>query len=284
MRKHLLIFILPCIIYGQKHVIGSRHAGMFSNFITVLNHLNYCFKHHIKPVVYWDNSSLYYTQGYLNNPNVWEYYWQPVSDEIYEPGDYIDTSNNSPDSNGLETNVGFIQIYRDTNLRYHMHGIINLYVKLNSLLQSKIDTFYQQQIAGKFTVGIHIRGTDKKSEIEPPSIKKVIAAANKFAPCQFFIATDEQRILDYAKKKLRGPVIYTNCYRTVDNTPIHYSWHQDRAKSGQEIVIDTYLLARCNKFIHTGSNVGFAVTFLNPNIESIMIYHKNIWQQITDLF
>ena len=139
----------------------------------------------------------------------------------------------------------------------------------------KIESFYQKNIAGKTTIGIHIRGTDKRIETAPIKIETIIASANmlaKFLPgCQFLVATDEQVILDQSKKMLQGPVIYYPATRSINGKSLHHhADEQDKPKLGEEVLIEAQLLARCSLFLHTCSNVSTTVLFFNPDIENIL--------------
>ena len=65
-------------------------------------------------------------------------------------------------------------------------------------MQAKVDRFYNTHLAGKKTIAIHLRGTDKHIEEKPVSPERIIAEALKYADenTQFFLATDEQKLLD----------------------------------------------------------------------------------------
>ena len=88
---------------------------------------------------------------------------------------------------------------------------------------------------------------------------------------QFFVATDEQKLLEEAQELLSGPVIYCDSYRSLNGEPLHRpKKKQDysKAKLGEEVLIETLLLSKCNGFVHTRSNVSTAVLFFNPELEN----------------
>jgi hypothetical protein len=126
---------------------------------------------------------------------------------------------------------------------------------------------------GKINIGIHLRGSDKKFEAFPVDVNLIFKKANDLAESsvnhyQFFVATDEERLLNLAKQKLKGKVIYYDSHRSKNGFAIHYT-KQNGAVLGEEILIEAQLLSKCDFFLHTRSNVATAVMFFNPYIKNI---------------
>ena len=181
---------------------------------------------------------------------------------------------------------------RNLNKKYRrkINAIIQKYIRIKPTITEKVDTFYEEHMAGKVTIGIHIRGTDKFLETKVINFEHVCERANwiaeKYPECQFLVATDEQRLLDEAKKLLNGKVIHYEAYRSLDGLPIHNgtilkngkgikkgrvnkpSHSYNKAKMGEEVIIETLLLSRCNEFVHMRSNVSTAVLFFNPELDT----------------
>ena len=71
--------------------------------------------------------------------------------------------------------------------------------------------------------------------------EKLIAAALSVADqdTQFFIATDEQRLLDQATRLFKGrTVIHYDCYRSCNSQPLHMGRHDvSRAQAGEDVVV-----------------------------------------------
>ena len=138
----------------------------------------------------------------------------------------------------------------------------------------KLDDFYNENILKKRTIGIHLRGTDKQIEVKPNNPLLLIKDANKNKNCQFFIQTDEYSLLELAKKNLNGKIIHYTYQLSQNCKTIHYTQHLNKAILGEEILIEAILLSKCDKFIHTLSNVSTAVVYFNPNIKHI-VFDKN---------
>lgn len=93
---------------------------------------------------------------------------------------------------------------------------------------------------------------------------------------QFYIATDEQKIMDQVLSLLNGKkIISWDCYRSLDGSPLHIgqkeSPHCSRAQAGEDIVIEMYLLSKCDFFVRTLSNVSNFVLYLNPDIPYVTL-------------
>ena len=256
----------------NKHVSGSQIGrGLFALFFGALNHLDWCAKNNKQPVIYWDKSCLYYQpQGYNGSTNVWEYYFEPVSMLSYTHGDIIHYDVLAPDGSGFDYRC-FSEKYM-IKFKYQAKRIIDKYIKIKSNIQNKIDDFYDHYLKNKKTIGIHLRGTDKEVDVKNIPLEIIFKAAAKYDCDQYLVATDEMRLLEEAKLKLPKPVIFYPCYRSHDGSPIHMgNNNSDKALRGEEALIETVLLSKCNVLIHTCSNMSAAAIFFNPNITNIFL-------------
>lgn len=260
----------------NKHVIGLHGTaeGLFSALKGVIHHLMYCIRFHKTPVVYWDESSVYYqSEGYNGATNAWDYYFEPVSTLRYMPGDHVWTSYGAPDNTGITIESDQC---RNTSFRKMIkESVIDRFIKIRPYILEKVDAFYRTCMQGKRTIGIHIRCTDRSADLSKISFAKIIDAANKYADgnTQFLIATDEERLLHEAKKLVHGPVIAYNSYRSHNGLPIHLRTVQNysQAQLGEEALIEALLLSKCSLFIHTVSNFSYAALLFNPEVESVLL-------------
>lgn len=275
------------IAESDKHIIGCWHEyvdgkrnfiGFFSDFIATLNNIAWAERVGKIPVVHWNHISSYYQpQGYNGVRNVWEYYFEPVSHEQYDPAcDPAPSSGyNAPDGSGLMP----VRL-PSLAVKNQMHALMEKYVRIKKPIQEKIDAFYDAHMAGKKVIGIHLRGTDKGNETEMVGAMDYINAARKIAEkydgdCLFFVATDEEKLLEKAKREFKEKIVYHNSYRSSDSMPVHFYTHAySPAKKGEEILIETVLLSRCDAIIHGHSNVAYVATFFNPALETVFIEPK----------
>ena len=205
--------------------------------------------------------------------NPWEYYFEPLSNMPYESGDSV---HHTYEAGGLTTGYNHPKNYYPT-VRAQCHYIINKYIKLKPHIMAKIEEFYQHNMHNCFTIGIHLRGTDKKSEVKQTDPMVILKRANKIAKklgrkCQFLVATDEEKLLTLAQSTLRGKVLYYHATRSTNGLPIHYNAQVvNRMLLGEEVLIEAHLLSRCDVFIHTLTNVAQAISYLNPHLKTVLI-------------
>jgi hypothetical protein len=244
--KRLIMVLAAAVMIGavsiranqKRLVIGKTNAGLFCCFFAVLNNLSWCERNNVEPVIYWGDDSVYYQEGGFNgSTHVWEYYFEPLSSACYTQEEPIWRLFASPDNKTLIPGFSkkripeFMKQY-ELNLkretRQQVHDLIKRYITIKPSIIAKADLFYQEKLAGKKTIGIHLRGTDKSREIKMKvPIFRICEEANKMAAtmpgCQFFIATDEESLLQKAIELLNGPVVFYDSYRSVNHKPIHDS-------------------------------------------------------------
>jgi hypothetical protein len=261
----------------ETFAIGCpKLCGFFSIFLGAINNIAWAEYYNKTPVVYWGKHCLYYDNGMLDMDNVWEYYFEPVSNIRYQPGNPIHALYKNPSGYG-------IPCFRnepcfEQNLRTYFHDIIERFVKIKPHIQEKIDSFYTKNMLHKTTIGIHLRGTDKWNDAKPFDVQVILNRANQLADeigeCQFFIATDEERLLNLARQHLRRNAIFYDTYRSQNGVAVHTRDHKpSKYRLGEDVLIDAQLLAKCDHFLHTRSNVSIVTCMFNPDIKNI--YFQN---------
>ncbi len=254
----------------KKHVIGNTSAGFFACFCCVLNHIVWCEQHNKTPVVYWGppGCQFYQPQGYNGSFNAWEYYFEPLSDLSYCEQDEIHNTY------WLENQMCFSGWAIDSQTRKRAHEIITKYIRVKSVIQKKIDDFYTKNMAGKKTIGIHLRGTDKYLEEPVVPLSSFINKAHELADknTQFFIASDDASLFAQAVSQLEGHTIYYESLRVSTTQHMWQHGHPEKARLGEEVLIEAILLSRCDVVIHGFSNVAAAALYFNPTVENILYY------------
>lgn len=275
----LFLFLILLVPHTAQAVdtiiIKGRTAGFFSNFLAVVNHLVWCHEHSKKLAVCW-NGGFYYDprgcNGIISN-NVWDFYFYPVSDSNPTMLNTTTCAYYAPDGFAIATHPGSKNPYPDDTLRRTLHSIISAHVRIKEPTLQKIEEFYSKYIQHTFTVAIHLRGTDKYTEVAPLSIEYICQRANEYVPCQFYIATDDERLLEHAQKLLHGPIISYPCFRSKSEEGVHttreYPAHLSRALLGEEALIECILLSRCNVMIHTWSMLSMTALLFNPDLAHV---------------
>jgi len=276
MRILSLFFFWTCLFAEEKFVIGSfRNEGFFSSFLAVLSNVMWAERNGKIPVVHWTQECFYYQkEGYHGSMEPWEYYFEPISHLRYEPGD--PTYNSGDALDGTHVWGPFLK-YSDhfhREFRFQVHDVIQRYIQIKPHILEKVDAFYNTHMKGKRTIGIHLRGTDRNIKTKKDGmIEALLEAAENVADkeCQFFIATDEESLLDYAKGHVQHPLLYHNSHRSTDGVPLHIGNFREECPAllGEEVLIEALLLSKCDFFVHSLSSVAVAVLYFNPSIPSI---------------
>jgi len=157
-------------------------------------------------------------------------------------------------------------------------------IKIKKHIIDKVEKFKKENF-GDYTLGIHIRATDKpkergaeaKIDIEPyiGIVKEYVKNfKSQNVPLTIFLATDAQEAVKIMKEKFKDCNIVTqDCIRMQDlddNTPIPLSKHSGR-QHGEECLIDMLLLSNCKHMIGCDSNVVFTAAYMNPYNSFILI-------------
>lgn len=295
MRRSLLLLSITAnlLVPGQifaaeslKFVIGPfSKSGLFAIFFAAVNNIVWAKKNGKVPVVYWSDDTLYFQEGgYHGQQNVWEYYFEPVSDLTYEVGDTVYREYNAPHNVAIPPgwNMAYGQeTYGQTfheSLKWQWHEAIMSNIRIKPWISEKVEKFYRERMEGKVIIGIHLRGTDKRFEVRQVPPQAIIERARQLAVSMgtqpyFFVATDEERLLELAKKKLGADrVIAYDSLRSQNGEPLHWLNQNNNGEHGAQVLIETLLIAYyCDYFIHTASNVATAVMLFNPKLKTIFL-------------
>jgi hypothetical protein len=235
---------------------------MFSHLFTVAHYLDKYDKGEYSGIhLDLGTGGLYYEQSY--GPNWWGYYFEPLEVGVKE-GHPIENSSK-------ETDYHFAYA-ADLNLpRQRVAELVQKYIRVKPQIQQKVDDFVKSDFEDHFVIGIHYRGTDKYTEAPLIPYERVAESINHYVKENqiddyiIFVATDEQRFVDYMKQAFPDQIVSLNHFRSTNGQPIHFVKPSPYLQ-GQETVIDCLLLARCHTLFRTSSNLGAWSTFFNPTI------------------
>ena len=131
---------------------------------------------------------------------------------------------------------------------------------------AQVEAFFDRHLRGTPYASVHLRGGDKGVEdhaLEADN-NACLAALETVDPAwRILVLTDDEHWLARARAAYGDRVIATDCRRTSTRTGIHLDVSADGARLGLEIMTDTYLALRGNKFIGNGrSNVAAMIACL----------------------
>jgi len=168
--------------------------------------------------------------------------------------------------------------------------LLNKYFKLKPDILMEIDAFYNTFLKDSAPVlAVHIRGTDKVQEVANLASlnkrygKEIKRYLDLYEVKKIFFMTDTKTILDKYGRLYGDMLVSTDSNRGVDkDTAVQLDNYKNRRRKGIEVLIDTYLAARCDYFIGNGySNVSFAVNRLKDWPESHITLFYNTLRQDT---
>jgi protein O-GlcNAc transferase len=118
-----------------------------------------------------------------------------------------------------------------------------------------VDEFERQHLGDGRTVAVHIRGSDKNSEVadlDEVNQSYFGLIDNLDTSWKILLLTDDTRFVDIFLRTYPDRTIVTEAQRSSNNVGIHHQG--DHASLGFEIMRDTYLALRCQKFIGNGES------------------------------
>jgi hypothetical protein len=284
MQKSFLLF--ACLFAFFWHPINGEtglshqliihnpnyNPGMFSVFNSILGALDQ-----------YDRSSgssngieVYLASGmYFDpavGPNWWEYFFEPLS--IRRSENFIPYLF---DDNQLSSFAwGALNIPRQRG-----NELIKKYIKLKKTIKKKLRTFVKEEFARHFIIGIHYRGTDKKTEARRVDYEEVAAAIYKVEKklstrkrnkIKLFIATDEEEFIQFIRMRFSWPICYINAQRATGDYPIHcFNYIGNNYQKGEDAIMDCLLLSKANFLIRTVSNLSFISERFNHRVPVICL-------------
>lgn len=183
---------------------------------------------------------------------------------------------NRPESVAVsDFNIGVVHVMPWIPRHHSLHGksleeiycaLTEKYLRPRPQIAAACDAFYRTHLAGAPFVAVHLRGSDKATE--DPELKatnrellKVLETVDSSWP--IFLMTDDAQCLAGMKRTYGRRIVATDCQRTETAEGVHYLPTVDPVKAGREIMIDTYLALRADRFIGNGlSNVSAMIAVM----------------------
>lgn len=273
-RKTRVTEAIPSI--KVKH---RDNTGMFTMFSDVLYALWEFENGHIQGLnVDFGTDGLYYEPAY--GPNWWNYYCEPIRLGNTPPTWVLKEFGKIPEKAPWKR-------IKDIP-REQMRRLIGRYIHPKKHIAQKVDQFFKQHLKGYRIIGVHYRGTDKKTE-SPRVLYKVVFTAiqeqidawvseDPHVKFKIFIATDEKAFITRARQVWGDVVCCQDAIRSGNEEPIHLQatvMHSSYLL-GEEAMIDMLLLSKTDFLIRTSSNLGLWSTYFNPHLPVVELsryYH-----------
>jgi len=305
----------------RYHIICERDVGLFALVQQAIANIAYARETGAIPIVYFGRRCSYWTpSGYRDRDTVWEYYFEPalpefpvsilskdlrllIDAQFPEPelGYYVNpttfVSNNYKNYKRKALPIPHkpYQPDPDVSIRTKASVIIRQHVRPRAEIEAEADKFFTEQLKGRPTIGVHLRGTDalvdpkrvrQGHHLDFSAYKYVIEGLLRAEPAsQLFVASDSETSVEKMRQMFGDRVIASNALRhkggplagkgpTGGIMPAYLTEAPDLAAlSGEEALIDYLLLSRCSALVHNGSSLSRTVML---NVPSMPVFNTTL--------
>ena len=181
------------------------------------------------------------------------------------------------------------EVYDDGH-RQNAFNIIDKYFKLRTVVQNKIDNFYETNMSDNVVLGVHVRGTDalvnraekwRKAFDIQNYIKCINIFLDRYPSGKALLASDDMKLFNIIKAEYSESIISYNAIRqdeqdkgtSGDNTqgsammPTYLcSDGHIAAQNGEDAIVEMYLLSKCNYLLHNASGFAHFSLLINPDL------------------
>ena len=278
---------------NKKHFIirsGDENAGFTAYIKFALNGILHAENHELIPVVNFDNSihNFFYDESLGNN--MWEYYFESVSELSYEEvvqknlptctlkERQFRNQNSHPNPDRVDTfwktdrRIGGDEHKGDPKRwlcekRKSAQRLVKEYVKVKSHVNEIVDEFVRDNFEGRKVVGCHVRGTDF-SYATATSVDKYFEVLDSLDDFHVFLATDQSQYVDLFREKYGDDRVITYDSLRSDNDVAAFEFEGvSPYKKGEDVLVDTLLLSRTNGLIKCAAAGGEVALWFNENLE-----------------
>jgi len=161
-------------------------------------------------------------------------------------------------------------------------------IQIKPQIQTKVNTFFTTELSEN-TLGIHLRGCDKKNlKILPrkhcssPMLRKYISVAKEIIRTteldRVFVCSDDTELMEQYMKgigdmcqKKQIKIVTYDAQRAPKNQCLHlmYTGSYNPLKLAEEALIECLLLSKCSILIKSDSNFSNHAVYFNPQIRYI---------------
>ena len=246
--------------------VGGGRRGFYSNILWILGHCNLAEK--TNDDIFVENFSIHYS-------NFYDYFEKFEVDKTKKYPNFLQVKEIEDIRFFKSTEIcGFVL---DFEIRKYIKFLIDKYLKIKPHILSKIEKY--NPYFEKKVIGVHIRQTDLHTshldnKLDKPIdldtyFKKIDENINDFD--YIFLMSDNIQSINDFQKRYKNCFYVTEISRSIknDDNPLFRNNNQQdlKYKLGEDIIIETELLSKCNKIIITNSNISSYALANNPTIK-----------------
>ena len=252
-------------------IMIRRNCGFFSDFLTSLAGIKYCYDNNIDFHVDW-KCSLYPT---INDTNLFdEFFFQ---EKIEREPDFI-YDNLTP------YGYQFTDVWNEScheKLYQFYKPFADLLTNLNILNTPFINSIPKNIFEGIRVLGFHKRGTDHAAHgailSDEAVLQKIKEELNTNPYDKILMITDDLNSLNFFQKQFGNVLITTDCMKCGDHTGVHLLQDNPyRHLLAAQVVADAMLLSFTDKKLITKSNVSTFSALCNLKPDNFIYIDKGI--------
>jgi hypothetical protein len=148
-------------------------------------------------------------------------------------------------------------------------ALVRKYLRPRPEIAAEAERFAAAHFGAGPLVAVHVRGSDKVEEVSrleatlQAYFEPLEAQLRAHPGARIFLLTDDERVHAHYAARYGARLLATSCTRATSNIGVHYLARRDPVRTGIEVMVDTYLAARCAAFIGLAySNVSLYVSYL----------------------
>lgn len=139
-----------------------------------------------------------------------------------------------------------------------------------------LDALLRGRPRGGRLIGVHYRGTDKKSEAPRVAYEEMLAIIDcelmQSPDAHIFLATDEAPFLETCRARYGARLLFLRDFvRSMDGNAVHVQRKLDGFRLGRDAVLNCAMLSRCDIVIKTPSILSGWAKILNPALEMYLV-------------
>lgn len=178
--------------------------------------------------------------------------------------------------------------YASTMSLEHANQLLWSHLTLKKEIADYVESFTNRHFDKKTILGIHFRGTDKKSEAKPVTREYVATTTSNYINANpqvdsLFVASDEEGFIEWIQKEFKGieVISHNDTQRSMDGKAVHTQPELgDNYMKGQEALINALLLSKCSALIRSSSFLSAWSSIFNPCLPVIMLnrpFDHKLW-------
>ena len=233
---------------------------------------------------------------------------QDYNDNEFLTNDCIFRTDYNEEKEPLLTHVNAYELYHQADFkewRERYHATFFKHIKLKPYLAGRVNSIVASLFRNHYIIAAHVRHPShsiEQREGQSPEVdqfkeyidRQIVEAEKKQPlPVKVFLATDQESVVNYFSAVYKERLITVDATRTSVDQDVSFKGLPTEEKNeegyqiqhlmasdkdsrklqmAEEVIVDAWLLANADVFIHIVSNIATAVSFINPNVS--MIYCK----------